>query len=98
MAEKTPEPANKLLLAFGCVLLAAGLLALFFGKNEAIGGGALILGVALVLFGVFYPRLEGTQKIGFTVLEINLASRSAILKQGERELSQEQLPELGDVE
>jgi hypothetical protein len=89
--------SDRFLATVGVLLLMVAAAGFLLDKSEALVGGFLIVGAALVLVSVLAPRLEGKQKLGLTGAELNLAYIVESTTRAEIELKSGRLPGLEDV-
>jgi hypothetical protein len=71
---------NRFLAFVGLALVAIAAVGLFLHENQPLSGTFLFLGVVLVIFSVFEPRMEDEQSLSPGNLKFNLgkAKRSAL--------------------
>jgi hypothetical protein len=88
---------NPFLGALGVLLLIVASVGMFLDRPEALIGGFLVAGVALCVFAVLTPRLEGSQEVGLTGAKFNVAALKQVIAQGEIEVRTERLAEIEEV-
>lgn len=71
---------NPFLGSVGIALIVIAAIGLFLHENQPLSGTFLFLGVVLVIFSVFEPRMEDEQSLSPGNLKFNLgkAKRSAL--------------------
>jgi len=77
------DHSNTFLASIGLALIGLAAAGFIFDKSEALSAGFLIVGAALCIVAVLLPRLEGTQKVSLTSLELTVA---AAVVRGEKDI------------
>lgn len=85
---------NLFLSTIGATLLVLAAVGFFLGRSEVIITGFLVVGGALCLIAVLWPRMEGGQELTLTGFKFNLNK----INEGERAIAAGDTTNLEDIQ